>query len=225
MKQAFNAASFKTIFSLVAGLALAGGFWVASTPMAHGVQKTPAEVIQSQLPETVTISSASDTQLLDAVCKSVRQAPKEAALIVRTAAGARETLRSQILCMGIRCAHDSKDMDCTWVLDVVRDWIKQEPSLANQLAESISDCAPNCRELLQNIGAGGVGEGAFGNPPANINPPPGSVGSGAGASETACTVCHNNQNITLACNDVPGYLQSHPGDTAGACQATPDVNR
>lgn len=225
MKKAFTAGSFKTIFSFVAGVALAGAFWAASTPVARGVQKTPAEVIQAQLPSTVTIATASDTQLLDAVCKSVRNSPKEAALIVRTAAGARESLRSNILCMGIRCAHEARDMDCTWVLDVVRDWIKQDPALANQLGESISECAPNCRELLQNIGAGGVGEGAFGNPPANANPPPGSVGSGAGAGGNSCVVCHNNQNITLACDDVAGYLQSHPGDRAGACQATPETNR
>lgn len=242
MKQALTAnntrgrALIQTAMSLVVGVALAGAFWVASTPVANGVQKTPAETIQTHLPKDMTIASASDRQLLDAVCKAVRQSPKEAALIVRTAGGARQNIRADVLCMAIKCsrAHseDVHGAQCTWVIEVVREWIKQDPSLASQVTESISQCSPECRDTLQaaivegkDIPAEGPGGGEFSGPVLNnLNPPPGSVGSGGGPGGNACIVCHNNQNVTIACTDVQTYLQSHSGDTAGACQATPVAN-
>jgi hypothetical protein len=211
--------------SLVTGAALAAGLWVVSAPLASAVEKTPAELIQSQLPKDMTIASASDTQLLDAVCKSIRRSPKDVGLIVRTAAGARQSLRGDILCMSIRCANESHSADnkggpdCAWTLDLVRDWIKQDPNIANGLIESVSQCAPDCRDTLQNLA---LGEGNFANPPANINAPPGSAGGGAGGD--VCQVCHNGANIQIACSDVQGYIAGHPGDLAGACQATPVVN-
>ena len=220
-----GAAILKIGMSLVAGVALAFGLWFASTPVAQAAaQKTPAEMIQAHLAKGATIANAPDPQLLEAVCKTIRQSPRDAGLIVRTAAGARQSLRSDILCMSIRCANESHDAkggaDCTWVLDIVRDWIKQDPSLANQLVESVSNCAPDCRDALQNLG---VGEGNFANPPANINVPAGGGGGGAPGGDV-CLVCHNGSNVQVACSDLQTYLAGHPGDTAGACQATPVTN-
>ncbi|GEM_PF-2647840 len=235
MKKAFTAAKFKTIFSLLAGIALASGLWVASAPIANAVQKTPAEVIQAQLPGDMTIATASDRQLLDAVCKAVKQSPKEAGLIVRTAAGARQKIRTDVLCMAIKC-HRASDEEaqgtrCTWVIDVVREWIKQDPSLASQLTESISQCSPSCRETLQVAIVEGKdvpaeGPGGFGGTTVmtNINPPPGAAGGGGGPGTNSCIVCHNNQNVTISCADLQTYLAGHPGDSPGACQATPITN-
>lgn len=219
-----TASALKTGVALLLALALASSLWFASSPNARGAQMTPAEMIQHKLPVNMTIATASDPQLLDAVCKAIKQWPKEAALIVRTAAGARQSLRSNILCMAIRCAREDKaGIDCTWALDIVREWIKADPSLANQLTESIAQCAPECRDALQNLGSGaGEGEGAFGNPPSNINAPPGSTGGGAGGN--TCIVCHNGQEVQIACSDLQSYLRSHPGDTAGPCQPTPVTN-
>jgi hypothetical protein len=124
--------------------------------------------------------------------------------------------------MAIRCARgaDSKNVrDCSWVVDVVREWIGVDPSLANQLIESVSACAPDCRDPLQNLG---LGEGNFANPPANINPPPGTTGGGAGGN--ICLVCHNGHEIQISCSDLESYLKAHPGDFAGPCQPTPVTN-
>ena len=213
----------KTALVLAVGVALGSAFWMASTPMAHGQAKlTPVEMIQSKLPQGKTIATASDTELLDAVCKSVKQWPAEASFIVRTAAGARKSIRADLLCMAIRCLREKHQMDCTWVVEIVRAWIKAEPKLANQLTELIANCSPECRDALQALGEG-EGGGAFAAPPSNVNPPPGS--SGGGASENVCIVCHNGENIQISCADVESYLASHPGDTAGACQATPSTNQ
>src|SRR4051812_28946247 len=127
-------------FSLLAGVALAMAFWAVATPGAVGANATPAELIQSKLPSNMTIANASDAKLLEAVCGAIKQSPKEAALIVRTAGGARPNLRSDILCMGVRCTRQARSLDCKWVVDVVKEWIKTDPALANQLTESVSAC-------------------------------------------------------------------------------------
>jgi hypothetical protein len=217
----FSTGVLKTTLVLFAGIALGSGLWIASTSMAHGQTKlTPIEMIQPKLPPGKTIATASDTQLLDAVCKVVKQWPKDAPLIIRMVAGARKSLRGDILCMTIRCLKEKRELDCIWVTEVVGDWIKADPDSANQLIELVSDCSPDCREALQGLLTGG---GAFANPPSNINPPPGSVGGGA--SGNTCTVCHNGENVQVACDDMASYLTGHPGDTAGACQVTSTTNR
>jgi len=216
----FSAGVLKTTLVLFVGIALGSGFWIASTPMAHGQAKlTPVEMIQAKLPPGKTIATASYAQLLEAVCKAVKQSPKEAPLIMRTVAGARKNFQGDILCMTIRCLKEKSDLDCNWVTDVVREWIKADPDSANQLIELVSNCSPDCRDSLQGLLTGG----AFTNPSSNINPPPGSVGGGA--SGNTCTVCHNGENAQIACDDMANYLAGHPGDTAGSCQVTSTTNK
>jgi hypothetical protein len=218
----FSAEVLKTALVLFVGIALGSGFWIASTPMAHSETKlTPIEMIQPKLPSGKTIATASDTELLNAVCGAVKQWPKDAPLIIRTVAGARKSLRGDVLCMTVRCLKEKRELDCTWVTDVVRDWIKADPDSANQLIELVSDCSPDCRDPLQGLLIGG---GAFANPPSNINPPPGSVGGGAAAGNT-CVVCHNGANVQIACENMANYLTTHPGDTSGSCQVTSTTNK
>lgn len=214
------APTLRAILTLFLSVALASIFWVASVPMAQAAQLTPAEMIQSKLPPNKTIATANDAQLLEAVCKAVKQRPKEAVLIVRTAAGARKNLKSDLLCMAVRCLREKRDFDCTWVSDILRDWIQAEPGEANRLTEMALQCAPECRDLFPSKP---VDEGSFVNPPGNINPPPGSVGGGAGGN--VCIACHNGREVQIACSDLDGFLRDHPGSTSGPCQVTPSANR
>jgi hypothetical protein len=221
MKKLFNhegmtASTLKTTLTALVTIMFASSLWIVSLPAAS---MTPAEMIQSKLPPHTTIATATDAQLLQAVGEAVRQWPKDAALIVRTAAGARKSIRADILCIAIRSARERGALDCNWVLDILREWIKADPGLANQLTEAVSQCAPECREALQSLS---LGEGAFTNPPNNINAPPGSVGGGGGGN--VCLVCHNGTEIQVACSDLENYLKSHPGDTAGPCVPTPTTN-
>ena len=195
--------------------------WMASLPVAQAAPVTPAEMIQSKLPPNKTIASATDAQLLSAVCKAVKQRPKEAALIVRTAAGARKTLKSDLLCMAVRCIREKNDLDCSWVSEILRDWIKAEPNEASRLTELVLQCAPECRDLVPSRPP--VDEGNFVNPPSNINMFPGSVGGGAGGN--VCLACHNNREVQVACSDLDNFVNNHPGATAGPCQVTPSANR
>ena len=245
-------AACKSTSILVLTASLGAGFWLASSPLAHGKLITPAEMIQNQLPAQKTIASASADQLLQAVCKAVHQSPKDAALLVRTAAGGRKNLRSDILCTAVRCQREKHDLDCSWVVALWHEWTKDEPGEANQLSETVLHCAPDCTQAMEkretnittarqvrevkdakevvdakdakDIPAEPPGEAGFANPPNNVNPAPGTVGGG-GASVKLCSVCHNGQVVQIACSSVDAHLKSHPGDTAGPCQATPDLNR
>lgn len=207
-------------FIFVLSVVLGAIFWIASLPVVQAAQMTPAEMIQSKLPPNKTIATATDAQLLGAVCKAVKQRPKEVGLIVRTAAGARKALKSDVLCMAIRCLREKSDLDCSWVSEVLRDWIKGEPNEASRLTELVVQCAPECRDLLPSRP---VDEGNFVNPPSNINVLPGSVGGGAGGN--VCIACHSNREVQVACSDLDSFLNNHPGSTAGPCQVTPSANR
>jgi hypothetical protein len=209
----------KITFRLLVTVMFVPGVGFSPLQRAGAAQKlTASDMIEAELPRSMTIAHATDDQLLDAVCKAVRKSAKDAGLIVRTGAGARPGLRTDFLCRSIRCAHESGVADCDWVREIVREWIKKEPTLANQLMEAVAQCAPDCRDLFQN-----VGEGNFTTSPSNINPPPGTIGGGGGAIEI-CVVCHNGSNVEVPCSDVQDYLRSHRGDTVGACQATPITN-
>ncbi len=210
---------FRTTAALLLGVALASGFWIVSVPMARAQSKqTPVQMIQSHLPSGKTIGTATDKQLFDALCKTVKESPQEASSIVRTAAKARKNLRGDILCMTIRCLRDDKGFDCSWVVEVVRDWIKDTPDMASKLTDLVANCSPECGEMLQ-----AVGEGGFVNPPSNVNQPPGSVGGGG--STNPCVVCQNGRDVQVSCEDLASYLSSHPGAMAGPCGMTPTTNR
>lgn len=211
---------FRATFIFLLSVALGFILWVASLPVVHAAQMTPAEMIQSKLPPNKTIATATDAQLLAAVCKAVKQRPKDAVLIIRTAAGARKTLKSDLLCMATRCLREKRDLDCSWVSEILHDWIKAEPNEASRLTELVLQCAPECRDLFPSKP---VDEGNFVNPPGNINVLPGSVGGGAGGN--VCIACHNNREVQVACSDLDNFLDNHPGATTGPCQVTPSANR
>jgi hypothetical protein len=189
--------------------------------MAQGEAKlTPEAMIQTNLPQGKTIVTAREAELMEAVCSAIKRWPRNAAAIVRTAVSARKNLRSTIFCMAIRCTREKHEFNCEWVANIAREWIKAEPRSASEIADVVLTCAPECSDALQ----GALGsQGAFGNPPQNINSPPGSIGGGGFGSP--CLACHNNQEIQISCGDLSAYLASHPGDTAGACQVTPSTNQ
>jgi hypothetical protein len=222
-----NTSCLKTaaIFSL--SVALGAGFWMASAPMARAASTstlmTPAEMIQSNLPRSMSLANASKARVLSAVCKAVGKYEKDTPQIVRTAAGARKDLTSDIVSTAVRCLRgDGKDgaIDCGLVRSALNEAIAVNGEQAASLTELVATLAPSC---LDSPGEG-PGEGAFTNPPGNINPAPGLTGGG-GRSQDTCTVCHNNSEIQVACSELASYLRGHPGDTAGACQASVNVNR
>jgi hypothetical protein len=221
-----NTSFLKTaaIFSL--SVALGAGFWMASAPMARAAatSMTPAEMIQSNLPRSMSLASASKADVLSAVSQAVGKYQKDTPQIVRTAAGARKDLTRDIFSTAVRCLRgDGKDgaIDCGLVRSALNEAIAINGEEAASLTELVANLAPNCLDSPSE----GPGQGAFTNPPSNINPAPGSTGGGAAASQDTCTVCHNNSEIQVACSELASYLRGHPGDTAGACQASVNVNR
>jgi len=220
-----NASLWKATLVFCLTISLASAFWAASAPIVQAAQMTPAELIQSRLPSNKTLTDASDGQLLEAVYQAVKQSPKDARLIVRTASGARKPLRPNILCTAVRAQRERHSLNCTWVANVLREWIKADPADANRLTEATAQCAEECSETLQMGPHEPEGEGNFVTPPSNVNPAPGLGGGGGVASSgNTCTVCRNGHDMQIGCPAVAEFLRTHPGSTAGPCQITPVTN-
>jgi hypothetical protein len=205
--------------SLVVAMGIGFGttFWLASLPLALGAAITPAEMIQAHLPHSMSLGSAPKAQVLEAVCQAISQDRKDAPKIVRAAADARKELTSDILKTAVRCLKmDQEHPDCALARSTLQELIAADPNNAAGLTEIFIGITPGCADTPEE-GPGG---------PSNINEAPGSFGGGGGAdSSSRCEVCHNNHNIAIPCSKVAKFLKNHPGDTAGACQATPHTNR
>jgi hypothetical protein len=209
-----SASFLKTPLFLAVALALASIFWSASLPLARAAAVTPAELIQVHLPHAMNLGNAPKADLLSAVCKAITRNQKEAPAIARTAAGARRELAPDILKTAVHCIRDE---NCELCQATLRELIAADSSQAAALTELFARLMPDCPDSPEE----GPGGAASAN---NIGAAPGSVGGGAATSGDICLVCHNNQSIQVPCSGLNSYLRGHPGDTAGACEATPVSN-
>ncbi len=196
--------------------ALAAIFWAASIPIARAATgKTPAEVIQSYLPHSMSLSSASRSEVLDATCKAVQGSPKEAPEIVRTVAAVRREFTAEIMKAAVNCLKTNDDQDCDIARSVLHQAITVNGDQAATLTEMFVSLCPTCADSPEE-GPTNV---------TNINGAPGTVSGGGANAQDSCSVCHNNQSIQVNCANLSNYLSTHPGDTAGACEATPNSNK
>ena len=224
----YSVATLRTAFVLLIGAALVFTFSMAIAPVAKAADRTPAQMIQAQLPEGKTIANASKTEFLAAVCAAVKKFREATPAIVRAAINAhsnwsREILRTAITCLGTD--------NCNLIASTVGAAAKAMPDDASGLIELGLQLAPNCSDAIGQIpaGGGGDGTGVFTNPPTNQNPPPGSLGGGGGGGfnpeEQRVNVCDNNVEVLVLATQVSQYLATHPGATTGACQPTSVTNR
>jgi hypothetical protein len=185
--------------------------------MAGAAALTPAEMIKANLPHTLSLASAPKADILSAICKAVSSNEKEAPDIVRTAAGARQELTADILRTAVNCLErDKANLDCKLARSTLQQAIAVKRDQADSLTELFIQLTPACVESPEEGPNANIG---------NINGAPGSVGGGAAINPDTCSVCHANQSIQVNCSDLNNYLKNHPGDTAGACEATPNANR
>jgi hypothetical protein len=215
------ASLFKTTLVFLLALGLGSSLWLASVSIVRAAAPTPAEMIQSNLPHAVALGSASKADVLSAVCKAVGEYRKDAPQIVRAAAGARKEFSGDIVGTAIRCLRQGKEgaLDCELVRSILREGTAADPERAASLTELVLGLAPDCSLDTPAEGPGFTST----NPLANINAAPGSVGGAAGGD--VCEVCHNTQELQIACSDLDSYLRAHPGDNSGPCVATPSINR
>jgi hypothetical protein len=207
----------KTFVLLVISTILGLTFWIASLPMARAAALTPAELIQANLPRAQSLATAPKAAVLSAICKTISKNQKEAPEIVRTAAGARKELTGDILTTAVNCLKEDKaNLDCALARSTLEQAIAVNGDQADSLTELFIQLTPACVESPE--------EGPNFTNVSNINPAPGSL-NGSGSINETCSVCHANQSIQVACSNMNKYLRSHPGDTAGQCEATPNANR
>jgi hypothetical protein len=167
----------------------------------------------------MNLGNAPKADVLSALCKAITKNQREAPAIVRTAAGARRELAPDILKTAVHCLRDDKSApNCELGHATLRELIAADPSQAAALTELFASLMPGCLDSPEE-GPDGVASAG------NIGAAPGSLGGGGAApGGDVCSVCHNNQSIQVACSNLNSYLRGHPGDTAGACEATPVAN-
>ena len=233
-------AALRNLIVLAIAFVLALGLWLAAAPVAKAAHDmTATEMLQSKLPREKTLTSASKTEMLDAVCGAVANWRAHSPQIVRTAVTARHEFAGDIVTIAVRCLRDDKDgpLACERVAEIYRFAVDGDPGGQATILESFLMTAPDCRasfgftEGKQVVSAAPPAEGPadigeFTNAPTNINAPFGPIGGGGFNPQiNQCVVCHNTNAIQMPCNHVNKFLKNHPGDFAGACQPTPVTNR
>jgi hypothetical protein len=221
---------FKLALALFVGLALSFPFWAATAPVAKAGPEeiSPAEMIQSNLPQNKTLATATKPEVLSAVCGAVRKWQNDAPQIVRTAAAARKEFAADIVVETIRSLRALKALDRDLVGQIVAAGLSANPEAASNIIDLAVQAAPDLREAIEAAGTPAEGPGGLADGPTNQNPPPGSIGGGAGGfdpEERNVTICDNGQNVQVPTSKEEAYLHSHPGSRLGACQVTPGVNR
>ncbi len=208
----------RTSVVLVVALALGLGFWTAMAPVAKAQQRMSAtEMIESKLPHGKTMVTATKPEFLSAVCGAVKKWPDSAPQIVKAAIDAKRQWARDIVSTALRCLPGQPD--CNMIGAIVDAAVSADPDDASNITEMVLRQYPDCRSAIEHRGPG---QGVFTNPPPDVNPPPGSVGQGAGGfnpQENAIQVCRNGVTIII----FPSQLQM--GDTIGPCPVTGVTNR
>lgn len=190
---------------------------LAFVPIAQAQNPSPAQMIQSELPQGKTMQTAGKAEFLAAVVAAAQKFPSAAPQIARAAADAHPEWKKDIL----RAIFQGLGTDDCRLLGKVLSALATGPD-ANELTELALELAPNC---APSFGGGpGGGGGGFGAPPANLNPPPGSIGGGGGQGNVVA-ICHNGMTIFVSPQGAENHLRVHAGDTLGACVVTPVTNR
>lgn len=223
--------TIKATLGLLLAVALVGMFWVASVPSARAQNMSPSRMISAELPPGQTIENAGKADFLAAVCAAVQKHRAAAPQIVRFAVQSHPQWKKDILRTAFRCLGTD---DCRLLGRVVRE-LAVGPDAAEIMALAV-ELAPNCAGSFvdskdQSKEGGGRGtEGSeeeargFGAPPANLNPPPGSIGGGGGQGNVIA-VCFNGITQFFTPEGAAAFINSHPGATLGACVVTPATNR
>ena len=166
------------------------------------------------------MQGATKADFLAAVCAAVKKYRPSAPAIVGVAIESHPAWKKDILRSAFQCLGSD---DCRLLGRVLRSAISASPGDASGLTETAIDAAPGCAGSFGGGGNGGgdQGEGNFGNPPGNLNPPPGSIGGGGGQGNVV-VVCYLNQTLFVT----PERAQElvNQGATVGACTTTTTTN-
>ena len=221
----FPARLLRSTVVLLTGVALGFALWTAIAPTSVAQDMTPMRLIQANLPAGKTLANATKEQLLSAVCAAIRKNRTQASQIVRSAMAARPAWSSDILRGAFDCA--GRD-DCALLGRIYREAVAANPDEASALTDLAVSLAPGCRfGDGKNVHDGGHvvdhGWDGFGPAPANVLPPPGSIGGGGGQGNTVA-ICHNGRTLFVSPRGAEQHLRNHPGDTLGPCVVTPNQN-
>jgi predicted regulator of Ras-like GTPase activity (Roadblock/LC7/MglB family) len=212
--------------------ALAVGFWIATISPAAGRELTSTEMIQEGLPPSKTMKSATKSELLSAICATLRRHRSAALAITKTAVAAHREYAGETVGTLIRC---TTNIDCNLVGAMVAAAISADASSTSAIADAALAAAPGCAHAIQEATLRAANDRPAEGPsdlgsagPTNQLPLPGSIGGGGGGfdpHEQLVLVCDNGTPRTVRESQLGEFLSSHPGSFAGSCQPTPRTNK
>jgi hypothetical protein len=211
----FSARLMRSTAVALTGVALGFALWTATATISLAQESSPQQMLEQSMPAGQTMASASKPQFLGAVCSAVKKFRNAAPQIIRAAVEARGAWRNDIIRTAVRCMGVK---DCAGLGSVHSALVGAFPADASEITDLFAQLAPSC-----TFGGGepAPDEGNYGNPPGNLNPPPGSVG-GSGGQGNLVAVCHNGRVIFVSPRAVQAHLNH--GDSLGSCQVTPTQN-
>jgi hypothetical protein len=178
-------------------------------------------VLENNLSTLQTLREASRQEFFEALPQATRTWRDIAPQLAGAAAIARKPWAKDIL----RASFAAVGADCGMRARILRSVMAAVPEQASGLLELASELAPECARAFGNDGRSEYegGEGNYGDAPGNQNPPPGTLGGGAGQGNVLA-ICHNGRTIFVSPRGAEAHLRNHPGDRLGACQVTPITN-
>jgi hypothetical protein len=200
-------------------VAITARFCMAITPAAVSRDPSPATLLQAALPAKVTIENASKSDLLSAICVTVRQHRNSAAGIAVSAAGARGEFAGDIVGTVLRCMGK---VDCEKVGAIVKATVSARPGAAQAISDAAIALAPKCDQSIANELRAAM---KASSPSPSAQKSPGSTAAEAEREydphEELTLVCVEGTQRAVRQSLLSEFLRSHPGASTGRCSPTP----
>lgn len=210
-------------FFVAALLLLGAACWTSSLRAQPARETIAAETIAKQLPGRKTLKSASQTELLSAVCAAARKRRADVPAITQAAVVARRELAGEIVGMVLRCASKT---NCETTGAIVAAAQAAEGDVT-MITDAAMARAPKCAETIDAaIQRGAKKAEAKGAAEAEPSPGAGQAPEyGFDPHEPLELVCAGGTQRAVRASQLEEFLRTNPGSFPGPCQSTPQTNR
>jgi hypothetical protein len=205
---------------------LAAGFRTVLLPAALGREMTAADMIADQLPGRKTLTNATKSEFLGAVCAAVRRRRNAAAAITQAAVTTRRESAADVVGMVLRC---SGKINCEFVGLIVAAATSGKGEPAN-IADAAMAKAPNCAETIREATDRAAKVNQQAEP--NLAPEQGPLlgmsngpDDGFDPHEPLNLVCDDGTQRVIRTSLLDEFIASHPGASAGPCQTPGPISR
>ncbi len=175
------------------------------------------------MPDKKTLKSATQTELLSAVCAAARKRRADVAAITQAAVVARRELAGEIVGMVLRCAGKT---NCETTGAIVAAAHAAEGDVT-RITDAAMARAPNCAETIDEVIQRGTKKPEA-KSAAELAPSPGTGDGrefGFDPHEPLRLVCSGGTQRAVRASQLEEFLKTNPGSFPGPCKTTPQTNR